>query len=83
MDYAEETATCNTNSEDENTADKEHSDAVQNEETIYEEVHAGPRPLSTRSHKAGEMHHQKEIQEFSVNWMAFSTTREREVLCGR
>ena len=25
-----------------------------------------PRPLSTRSHKAGEMHHQKESQELSV-----------------
>ena len=39
MDYAEDTATCNTNNEDENTADQEHSDPVQ-EETIFEEVHA-------------------------------------------
>ena len=39
MDYAEDTARCNTNNEDENTNDQEHSDPVQNEETTYEEVH--------------------------------------------
>jgi len=39
MDYVEDTARCNTNNEDENTNDQEHSDPVQNEETAYEEVH--------------------------------------------
>ena len=71
---------------DENNADNERSDAVQNE-MIYEEVHAylsqGHYPLA-RSHKAGEMHNQKEIQELSVTgWCSESTTRKREVLCGR
>ena len=39
MDYAEETATCNTSNKDENTADEECSGPVQKEEVIYEGVH--------------------------------------------
>lgn len=34
MDYAEETATCNTNNKDENTADKERSDAVKKKDDL-------------------------------------------------
>ena len=53
--------------EDENSADKERSDAVQNE-TIYEEVHAylsqGHYPLE--AHKAGEMIIRKRSKNFQL-----------------
>ena len=59
MSNVEETATCNMNNEDENSADEGHStDPVQKgEETIYEEVHAylsrGCYPLeATKQEKA-------------------------------
>jgi len=81
MDYAEDTARC---TEDENTNDQEHSDPVQNEETTYEEVHVylsqGRYPLEATKQEKCII--RKRAKNFSY-WMAFSTTREREVLCGR
>ena len=59
MSNAEETAICNMNNEDENSADEGHStDPVQKgEETIYEEVHAylsrGCYPLEATKQEKG------------------------------
>ena len=86
MSNAEETATCNMNNEDENSADEGHStDPVQKgKETIYEEVHAYPPEavihwkLPNRKKASSE----RDPRIISC-WMAFSTTREMEVLCNR